>query len=144
MRLNAIWLVLDARAGWVLENEDGIVAFDHDGERTVPVFSSLDGAELFAHQRDESAEVEPGENHDLAELIAFAGGARTEAPTGAFDNWILLDEIAWAAARAESLGSPHDLEPGLREGAPHELREAARAALAQTLDAARASTWFFE
>jgi hypothetical protein len=69
--------------------------------------------------------------------VAFADGAREDAPRNAIDDWIVLDEIASAARPEAQLASPHDHVEGLRADAAPDARDAARAAVRATLVVAR-------
>ncbi|MGC4090226.1 MAG: hypothetical protein QM756_20570 [Polyangiaceae bacterium] len=73
----------------------------------------------------------------MGPLMAFAAGDRAVAPPGALDDWIVLDEIAFATGN-DAIPSPHDHEEGLRDDALPSARDAARAAIRSAIDAVRA------
>ncbi len=145
MTWTKVWIDVDGEhCGYVLESDDGIVSFESDGRRLVPVFSTLENAALYAHEQGATLSAAPGGFHDLAALAAFVEDARGDPPPHAFDDWILLDEVAFAAERGEKLASPHDHEAGLRVGASSAARAAAREAVAAALGVVRSVLVFLD
>jgi hypothetical protein len=132
-----VWIAFHDTGGYVLEQEEGFVSYETRGGRVVPAFSTPENAALFAQQRGWSVETELGSHHELAPLVSFAESAREAAPERAFDDWILLDEIAFAARPEAQLASPHDHVEGLRADAAADARDGARAAIRETLAVAR-------
>ena len=130
----AILIHVDADTfGYVLENEHGMYAYERDARRLVPAFRSPASAAAFVRDIDPAAHVVPSEEYELAPLRAFAAGDTDAAPDRAFDTWVVLDDIAWAARRDEALESPHDHASSLTAEASIEDREAARVALREVL-----------
>lgn len=132
-----IWIALGNVEGFILESDEGLVAYAVGLRRVVPVFARESHALLFIRQRDPHAQLEAGGDHDLRSLGAFALGTLRHAPPDAFDAWILLDEIAGAAGRRDECEDPHALAKGLAPRALPQADAAARRALTTVLRVAR-------
>lgn len=98
----------EENSGYLLENENGIFAYEREGRQRVPMFLTEDGAALFAQRRTPGSVARVGDEHVLAPLIAFVTGREEHPPEDAHDTWVLLDEIAFAAGREDDVGSPHE------------------------------------
>ena len=129
----------EENSGYLLENQDGIYAYEREGKRRVPMFLTEDGATAFAQRRSPGSATHVGDEHVLAPLIAFVTGREEHPPEDARDTWVLLDEIAFAAGREDDVGSPHEgpAADALKANEPSEEELVAlRAALLRALTVA--------
>lgn len=136
MRWTLVWLALDETTfGHLLETDDGILAYETERGRRVPVFRTREGAALFLRQRGREIATDDGGHYELAMLAAFATHD-APPPDDARDGLSLLSELVEAAGRSDAV-DVDAAEAGLEPAAPDEVVRASRRATAQLLAVAR-------